>query len=959
LSAVDYVLVCDLLDKTAVTRTVIRDLRPNFAKLDATHTGVAKTNNALLTLIIPPDGTFIRSAPILMDENVKFNFLIEIQLKQGANNGQVFRCELGQPTSRNDETLGEILEIPMVGMEFVAKEHYESAQDLFTTPKVRFENLINDYNQTSGAPINGTLFVFGVTTSIDLPDTDVLRQNWLPLAPTRVGQLFEDVIVRLADAPSSGGVLTDFYFDFEADPIVTRNVNVKAEEFGLNSSGVVIDPITLGQVGSEARNSFNLDNIVFKNLVIIKGDPNCGSLPGEHQRFQSEFQHAQERPIFKSATTFEIGDQSQIQFSGFPQQRFFTSKTSGNIGNTPATGRFGAVDTTNWDEDFSIDPSSPTAGAFFSPTPWTSNLTEQKANLAGGPFTTTDATDFEGFMPDWNISRFDFDRTIPDDRFQRISVKMVDERSNSPPLNITLWNGKRIIVGVDGSTDGSVTSWNSVPLFDDNGRLPDQSGLSGDLRGRIAEAVIRDIPSFSVQWRFSDKPTDDGGTPPNRRQDMINIFDESGQAKVLVWDDTATGGAGDWQTDWIVGADFAKTTGSPWHPVHEFQLVEGATGIPDQAIQATYLWKQKTGFPIFVDPVNGTGIAPASRGAWLWITFPYPRDAVGGGRGNQYGENRRFPFVDTFNMTRNHKGQVGWNRGVDSEDLGAMSSVTFKLKLGIFKSPDDTELIVGKANIPMVFWALDRNDRIYFQEFTQRVNNAYEQHTIPIGPRAPQSLYTSRIEELATFLGHILPNFDFFLQEREFTGAQFDWRFVKGMGWFMKDGYDEQGLYAAVFDSYLGQIYQSVEQAGFNIAQGIQDILNLTVTTRTTDNVVTDHTTIALDELHFDKELYALSSKTAVSVEPRVILERDETQDDYNDATAKAQAIDARKQFFPQFWFMRARGDVRLKLGLEFQVTGPRVFNPPLDLVCAEVKHIIDGDGYFMEIFGIRKFVLP
>jgi len=553
-------------------------------------------------------------------------------------------------------------------------------------------------------------------------------------------------------------------------------------------------------------------------------------------------------------------------------------------------------------------------------------------------------------MPDWNISRFNFDRAVPDDRFERVSVKLVDERRNTPPATVDIWAGKRYIVGVAGSSDGSVTSWNAE-------LTPAQSGLSGDLRGRIAEVVVPD-PSVSLQnptitnnfFIFSDKPTDDGGAGADRRQDMVNLFRDGSQALVLKWDDTASGGSGDWVTDWKVDTDFARTTGSPWHPVRFFRNITGATGIPNQAIEAVYLWKQRIGFPIFTDPANGNQIAPASRGAWLWITFPYPRDDPPN-TGNQYGKNRAFPFVDTFNLSRNHLGEVGWNRGVNSEDLGAISSMTFKMKLAMFKSVDDSEIILGKANIPMIFWALDRNDRIYFQEFTQRVNNAWEQHTIPVGPRAPQNLYNSRISELATFLGHKLPNFDFFLLEREFVGIQFDWRFVKGMGWFMKDGYDEQGLYAAVFDSYLGQIYQSIEQAGFNIVQGIQDIFNLTVTRRTTDNVVTDHTTIALDELHFDKELYALSDKTTVTTIPRVILERDETQDDYLDATAKAEAISFRKTFFPQFWFIR-------ELGQRFTVTGPRVPGGTLELVASEVKHIIDGDGYFMEVFGIRKFVL-
>jgi len=379
---------------------------------------------------------------------------------------------------------------------------------------------------------------------------------------------------------------------------------------------------------------------------------------------------------------------------------------------------------------------------------------------------------------------------------------------------VTTNRSPSFIVGNPGSVDADITSWNSVALFDDNGKLPSQSGLT-DRRGRIAEATVLDIPALTIQWRFSDKPTDDGGVGADRRQDTVNLWadEPNTQALVLKWDDTATAGAGDWETDWSVLIDHALSSGSPWHPVRSLTLVEGATGIPGQAIEARYLWKQRAGIPPFADP-TGSIIADASRGAWMWVTFPNPRKDVGDGLGNKYGEDLRFPFVDTFNMTRNHKGEVGWNLGVDAEDLGAISSITFKMKLGIFRTVDDSELILNTAVFSMVFWALDRNDRIFFQEFTQRVNNAWEQHTIPIGARGPQSLYNSRIDELVPFFGHKLPNFDFFLPEREFTGVQFDWRQLKGLGMFYKDSYDPQGLYATSIFSVLKQVTQFFQQAG-------------------------------------------------------------------------------------------------------------------------------------------------
>ena len=53
---------------------------------------------------------------------------------------------------------------------------------------------------------------------------------------------------------------------------------------------------------------------------------------------------------------------------------------------------------------------------------------------------------------------------------------------------------------------------------------------------------------------------------------------------------------------------------------------------------------------------------------------------------------------------------------------------------------------------------------------------------------------------------------------------------------------------------------------------------------------------------------------------------------------------------------MTAKGDVRMKFGERFTASGVRVPGETQELVCAEVKHILNNDGYFMEVFGVRKF---
>ena len=306
----DYQLTINLLDKKASLVTSILDLTPFFAKVEATHTGVQKTNNALLTLYIPPDGKFVRSAPLLMDEFTKELYMIEVQINQGANIGQPFRCEIGQPTVKSDKDLGEIIEIPLVAQEFTLKESFGSFHDVFLAPNDHFINIILHYDTNSGTVGDGVAIL--PIPGIFLPNADVLKQNWLPLAPTKTGNLFEEVINRLAESPTIGGVLKDFYFDFVADPFTTRQQNMKAEEFGLVNSGVVLSPLTLGQVGAESGNTFNLDNLVYKNVVLLKGSPTDGSLPHAHQVFASKYLHALERPVWNPGTTYESGDVVQV-----------------------------------------------------------------------------------------------------------------------------------------------------------------------------------------------------------------------------------------------------------------------------------------------------------------------------------------------------------------------------------------------------------------------------------------------------------------------------------------------------------------------------------------------------------------------------------------------------------------------------------------------------------------------
>ena len=279
-----------------------------------------------------------------------------------------------------------------MAQEFVTKESFGSFHDVFIPPQDHFINVLNNYNSNAETGPGGGVGIALGFPGLQLPNGDVLKQNWLPLAPTKTGSLLEEIINRLADSPTAGGVLTDFFYDFEADATFTRFQLVIANAFGLVDSGVVINPLTIGQVGAESGNTFNLDNLIFKNTIILKGDPNCGSLPHANQVFASQYNHALQRPVWNPGTTYETGDVVQVVVAGFPEQRFFTSLSDSNLGNDPLV-------SASWDEDFSIDPSNP---AFFTPTPWTEARTDQVSNLAG-LFNPT--AGYDGFMPDRDYFR--------------------------------------------------------------------------------------------------------------------------------------------------------------------------------------------------------------------------------------------------------------------------------------------------------------------------------------------------------------------------------------------------------------------------------------------------------------------------------------------------------------------------------------------------------------------------
>ena len=366
-------------------RIVNGDLTPYRASLVLTNTGNSKTDSGVLTLRVPPDGTFVRQEPVLVNQNAKDLYVIQAQIRQadgsgGVRYGKVFRFIIGTPTIDDSVGDGETITLNLLPIEYRLKEHLQSKQLYFFTPRDSFERRLLDYNSTKGSDnpsvqFNSTTPTPPARPDIDLPDDETLKQNWLPSAPKDTHGLLHDIINKMSLPSTSGGTFTDYYFDMESSStsgnISTGDINViqvSAEPFGYEDSGVVLDPLSvISPVDAEQNKTVVADMQRFKNNIILEGSPRYGSLPMDRTKFNSEWEHAQARPEFNLLSKYYDGtdgvnNQSLVKESidtsnGTNKfvERYF--KYIGTNGVVPPSGQDpSGASQTSWYEDFTTIP---------------------------------------------------------------------------------------------------------------------------------------------------------------------------------------------------------------------------------------------------------------------------------------------------------------------------------------------------------------------------------------------------------------------------------------------------------------------------------------------------------------------------------------------------------------------------------------------------------------------------
>jgi len=963
-----------IIDKTNNTPTGITDngliggdISPFFVRAELLHSVINKTNNVTLMLYIPEDGKFATIAPKLLDDDAQDKYYLEAQIEQDGNFTRVFRLRIGQPTLMYEDGIGEMMKIPVIGIEYIAREYPTSLNEDFTSAKQHFLNELTQFNANRGAD-NPTLAF--QTNDIDLPTSPKL--NWRPFAPRMLEKALKEVIDGQVEPGPVGGTFKDKYIDYIPDPTSTKLVDVHVKDFGGTSTGITIDASTTTIPATPEKTTGVADQLTRKNAVLYKFHPAGASLPMEKTRFESDLNHAKIRDEWDSSKAYAVGD--IIKYTHTPSTplpvaagskhvlRFFQAiNVSGPTSTTPD------ANVTDWTEDFTIIPphstdafyekdsviyvvsggnvthfqadadigpaaSPPLAGwtarftvradsnhkDFVGPSPYTNDLDAVKKTCLDGQNNIPVGDNgivYVGAVRDWNGEVPVYERVDFTNDFKHVSGRNVRDVTNTPPTGNTRFHYARYLVGTAPtgiwSTDSAankIATWVTLP-------------------GEVTS-----------HWEYSDAPAEG---------DTIMVDD---MAQIYAFQ------SGVWASVHDIDANNDKS--GPYHMCAGIRLVTDRAGIPGQAVELDFNWELSPG---------GDNNNRSSRGFWYYEEMPLPsRDSTNFDIGELYGGQGSgafppLPFLSSINLNGSHNGLVGWNRGLLSESMGRLGVHVIAINVAMFRSDDDTILTKGVANIPVTYWRKDLFGRCFFHQFTIPRNAEWWIERVPIPPVGPPTqLYHNRLDELSDLLGYTIPTL-FGLPEKEFSGVRFDERFAKGWGVQYGDVYSQEGFYTGTYNFITKSIQESFAQFIPDAIETINkiahgDFAGLEFLGANTD---TQHCKLKIGSLYYEKEGYALSQDAQVA-EGRYHIERDESERDYQNAKVKARAIELRKFEVIHDWHFTCAGDTRMEAGKTFLLDGANIPNAPLTLVCQEVKHIIDNDqGYDMEIYAIEKREVP
>ena len=776
--------------------------------------------------------------------------------------------------------------------------------------------------------------------SIDLIDDERFRQDWLVSSPKSIRDLLTDVVERLSRAESDSTTNEDWYYDISYDDANDR-YKISAGKLGaLPTSPITIKTSDVVQHKLVKETDRVIDNARFKNVIIAEGKKGVHSLPMDFTRIASDLLHAGLAAEYVGTAQYEKGD-----YVKHNDGRRYKARVS-TIGHTPQSNNTNSY----W---LNLDPVNITTSGndlanlfpWYEASEWIDRLSGQ---TVGG---------FQGFFHDMNIARREFQTseeiiTGTSDIGNTISVKDVKDELSAPPSDPQHIDryvlGSSPTGGWSSASENDIAQWNAVteswdittPNIDDLIHVLDTVEIykygrnSGDPASHLADTWNR-IWYIGDTSTTSEKPNVERPNPFIPVTSITNISDERGiRGKALRF-----------TYDWNVFRDPDDVINVILSAANYIFPVVAALGIAFEWISNNLPYAIEQISDAIAGLFGGTNTFTDDAAATTAISDDFTLDAnnLKNRAGRRYGWSLRLPWDDSKGYMDFENLDGKWHDGVDSEDLGNIRGVQFWTRLTHKDAKDRT--LSDIANTPMVYWFRDMSDRVVYTEYTIRYHGAWQKITVPAGPDASLQQHDSRIDELASIFGYTLP-FDYFIRERELTGATFDWHHVVETGSFGKQSYSDRFLYIGGQDAFFNIFTEYITQQ--TVKSPLKTLVGLDF-----ESVITDKVHLDLDNLHFVKDSYvsSLSDIDTVPSDPRAAVLSVANQDDYINMKAMAKRYQLRQQFHPEYHIISCHGNPAIKAGERFYFE-----DSTNELVAMSVKHMEDPTGYHCTIQAARRF---
>ena len=959
------------------------------------------------------NGLFDTRDPILTDERAKAKYLIEARIRQdwrgSDGNGTPFRFEIA--TTQTVTGKGIHVRLNLAQVDVRTDEFLDSEQIRLATPKESFERRLATFNNGRDTTADDTIEI--TLNDNELPDDERLQQDWLPTEPTTTKRLISEIVRRVSSPVVIGSGNEDWYYEVRPKDFkgVPKEFNIDVKRFGGDSTAIPNIKIAVDTSAAAADEQSagmeitgNFDNRRYKNVLVGKGRKGAHTYPMDFTRAASDITHAKVSSAwigYASGHTFREGDYA------------FYNNTYLKCNNTHVKDLTQVPRSTgnpNWNQ---VIPRH--AGT----SPWTEDEGWWEDNMS--QFSTTNhggsANDYAGFFHDLNIVRKGYDTDNPLDEFENVSVKDVEGEQTAPPSSPK--HSQRWLVGNNATgawsgEDHKIAQWDSEA---DEWRFSAEPTVDGGTTPITADIVNDRGTGRVLRWNGSSWVSIHD---LKLEQNVINTFIGSDfntskpspffqVEKISHSIPASTNIDSDRPSTGILARDdnqdrpiFFKFNWNVFpNDTDEFLALLGGTlrvfGPFSQFLSLTIKVLAEDIDDFFADAslaisaflAGITGNTEAVEKTNLEDDFGRSDGSFKNRNSRRFGFSVTAPFgdgdgrindsiIDTVNM--NHSMQegeflgtdgVGWNTE-HSEDLGNVRALRFWafLRHENFKDQE----INGIANVPMIAWFRDNADRVVFRRFTIRAHNAWQEIRMPCGDGADMEQFDSRIDEFFSAFGYTFP-FNFYIKERELTGALFNWRFVRGFGVFNAESYSGNFIYTAGQDAFLKIFVEHAMQYLVKnpavLTGGLIDV----------ERVITDHVYFGLDDMHFIKDAYVQFKSGAnwrgseiapdgtgdtILVDPddnpREAMINVTNQFDYINMKDMMRRQISRFQYHPERQVIDCRGDVRLRPGRQFRlikqkVRGSTITENAGNFVPLSVSHIISGtDGYKCLVDAIRKY---